>query len=181
MKNKNIYADTWTFCSQIHYSNSRAYTKHLQITSLSHLNSPILVPDTQVRPLVIVRFLRFCLCQTSHLTVFHNHYPYSIPSFGQIFPANISVSPTMCEGDIPHLPSSDFHFPPEEPHSVPTESSGSCPGVPMFLTAVQLSIGLCVGNPYSPAPTRLFSLSFGTTPYELIPIRLLRVVWEAIY
>jgi hypothetical protein len=69
------------------------------------------------------------LRQTSHLTLFHFHYPYFFPSSGQTFPPNLTVSPTMCEGDVPHMPLSDFHFPPEEPHSAPTGSSGSCPGV----------------------------------------------------
>jgi hypothetical protein len=45
-------------------------------------------------------------------------------------------------------------------HSANTGSSGSYPGVPIFLGAVQLSTGLRGGNLYSPAPTTLLSLSY---------------------
>jgi hypothetical protein len=58
---------------------------------------------------------------------------------------------------------------PEEPRFESTGSSGSYSGVPTFPAAVQLSIGLCAGSPYSPEPTRLLCLSFGTPPYDPLP------------
>jgi hypothetical protein len=61
-------------------------------------------------------------------------------------------------GTLPHLPSTDFHLPPGG-HSASTGSSGSYPGVPIFLGAIQLSTGLRGGSLYNPAPTTLLSLS----------------------
>jgi hypothetical protein len=89
------------------------------------------------------------LRKISHFTLFHSYHPYCFPLRSDNLNQPLLSIPSYMRWTLPHLPSSDFHFPP----------GGPFPPLQELQAAVQISIRFCGGRPYSSEPTRFLYLS----------------------
>jgi hypothetical protein len=147
------------FCSTALYSIARVYTTHLQIVTISPLPSVNFILGTYVHSLVI-RLVHSFTHARHHSVHFPCPPPLSFLSSSHTLPTNPFPLSTMYEGKRNRIyPQSTSTFLPGV-QLRPIGPSGICPSVPIFLAAVQLSIGLCGENPDSLALTGSLSLSF---------------------